>query len=61
MITLVKNFSVMYKERPHEVLFIQEDQDGKVSYCCIERIDSKVMGEKVWIPDDAVSLVKVEA
>ncbi len=61
MITLVKNFSVMYKEHPHEVLFIQEDKDGKVSYCCIERLDSKVVGEKVWIPDDAVSLVKVEA
>lgn len=60
MITLVKDFSVIYKERPHEVLFIQEDKDGKVSYCCIERIDSKVVGEKAWILDEAVSLVKVE-
>jgi hypothetical protein len=60
MITLVRNFSVIYDERPHEVLFIQEDQDGKVSYCCIDRTDSKIIGEKVWLKDEVVSLVRVD-
>jgi hypothetical protein len=60
MITLVRNFSVIYNERPHEVLFIQEDADGKVSYCCIDRTDSEIIGEKVWLKDEAVSLVRID-
>jgi hypothetical protein len=47
MIIVVRNFSGMYKERPQEVVFIQEHEDGKVPYCCLERIDSKVMEAKV--------------
>lgn len=60
MITLVRNFSILYNERVHDVLFLQEDKDGNVAYCCIARIDSQAVGEKVWIPDEAASLVKVE-
>jgi hypothetical protein len=60
MITVVRNFSVISNERPHEVLFIQEDHDGQVSYCCIDRTDSQIVGEKVWLKDAEVSLVRVD-
>lgn len=60
MITLVRNFSVIYNERPHEVLFIQEDANGKVSYCCIDRTNSKIVGEKVWLKDKEVLLVRID-
>ena len=60
MITLMRNFSVIHNERPHEVLFIQEGDDGKVLYCCIDRTDSQIVGKKVWLKDEEVSLVRID-